>query len=91
MEIQNIVNFFMFNENLLWISNFVCFFSISHTPTYKKRKYSACFSFFIFMGKMENKCNKKMHVWKLSFAFQFKNEMKIEKIVNFDLCPYVEY
>ena len=32
-----------------------------------------------------------MRVWKLSFDFQFKIEMKIEKIVNFDFFPNIEF
>ena len=33
----------------------------------------------------------KMRVWKVSFDFQFKIEMKIEKIVNFDFVPIIEF
>ena len=32
-----------------------------------------------------------MRVWKLSFDFQFKTEMKTEKIVNFDFCPNIKF
>ena len=32
-----------------------------------------------------------MRVWKVSFDFQFKIEMKIEKVVNLDLCPNIEF
>ena len=32
-----------------------------------------------------------MRVWKVSFDFQFKTKMKIEKNVNFDFCPYIEF
>ena len=32
-----------------------------------------------------------MRVCKVSFDFQFENKMKIEKIVNFDFCPNIEY
>ena len=32
-----------------------------------------------------------MRVWELSFDFQFKIEMKIEKIVNFDFVPNIEF
>ena len=33
----------------------------------------------------------KMHVWKVSLDFQFKIEMKIEKIVNFNFFPNIEF
>ena len=33
----------------------------------------------------------KMHVWKVSFDFQFKIEMKIEKIVNSKFFPNIEF
>ena len=32
-----------------------------------------------------------MRVWKVSFDFQFKIEMKIEKIVICDFCPNIEF
>ena len=32
-----------------------------------------------------------MNVWKVSFDIQFKIEMKIEKNVNFDFCPNIEF
>ena len=32
-----------------------------------------------------------MRVWKVSFDFQFKIEMKIEKIVIFDFCSNIEF
>lgn len=32
-----------------------------------------------------------MRVWKVSFDFQFKTEIKIEKIVNFGFCLNIEF
>ena len=32
-----------------------------------------------------------MRVWKVSFDFQFKIEIKTEKIVNFDFCLNIEF
>ena len=32
-----------------------------------------------------------MRVWKVSFDFQFKIEMKIEKVVNFYFLPNIEF
>ena len=32
-----------------------------------------------------------MRVWKVSFEFQFIIEMTIEKIVNFQFCPNIEF
>ena len=32
-----------------------------------------------------------MRVWKVSFDFQFKIEMKIEKNVNFDFCLDIKF
>ena len=32
-----------------------------------------------------------MRIWKASFDFQFKIEMKIEKIVTFDFCRNIEF
>lgn len=32
-----------------------------------------------------------MHVWKVLFDFQFKKEVKVEEIVNFDFCSNIQY
>ena len=32
-----------------------------------------------------------MRLWKVSFDIQFEIKMKIEKIVNFDFCPNIEF
>ena len=32
-----------------------------------------------------------MRLWKVFFDFQFENEMKIEKFVNFDFCPNIKF
>ena len=32
-----------------------------------------------------------MLVWKVSFGFQFKMKMKIEKIVHFNFCPNIDF
>ena len=52
MEIQNIANFFMFNGYFFWNLNFNIRFSFSWNKW--KKKYSACISFYIFVGKMKN-------------------------------------
>ena len=38
-----------------------------------------------------NFCSFLMRVWKVSSDFQFKIEMKIEKIVICDFCPNIEF
>ena len=32
-----------------------------------------------------------MRVWKVSFDFQFKSKMKIEKIANFGFCSNIDF
>ena len=38
-----------------------------------------------------NFCSFLMRVWKVPSDFQFKIEMKIEKIVICDFCPNIEF
>ena len=60
------------------------------TKNEKRKTNSISFSIF-YENEKRMKALKIMCVWKVPFVFQFKIEMKIQTLVNFDFCPNIEF
>ena len=72
---------------LICLSNSFC---NSFMKTKNEKRTLSRFPFF-YENEKRMKALKIMCVWKVPFVFQFKIEMKIRTLVNFDFCPNIEF